>query len=118
MTIERDCEEGKRESGLPGGGAGRREVVRGSGVYPMSGPHPAGDAPVIPEPEWGQEKLGRAGCEESGRSELWFSESKPEQCRDIMTKRPHLLFGVGRPWNNRPSDAGWRHRLRPDRGKP
>ena len=62
--------------------------MKGSGVYPMSGPHPAGDAPVIPEPAWGQGKVGASGHEESGTSELWFSVSKPEQCRDIMTKTP------------------------------
>lgn len=37
----------KRESDTPGGGAGRKDEVGGSGVYPVSGPHPAGDAPIV-----------------------------------------------------------------------
>jgi CBS domain-containing protein len=86
-SMQKDRED-KFESGLPGGGAGRKDEVKGSGVYPMSGPHPAGDTPVIPEPAWGQGKVGASGYEESGTSELWFSRSKPEQCRDIMTKTP------------------------------
>lgn len=65
-----------------------REDVRGSGVYLVSGPLPKGDAPIIPEPAWGQGKSGSAGYAESGGSELWFKEAKPEQCRDIMTKDP------------------------------
>jgi CBS domain-containing protein len=85
--MARKEQEKTRESGLPGGGTGRKDKV-GSGVYPMSGPRPASDAPIVPEPAWGQGKLGPAGYQESGTSELWFSGSKPEQCRDIMTKTP------------------------------
>jgi transaldolase len=65
-----------------------REEVGGSGVYLVSGPQPKGDAPIVPEPSWGQGKRGSAGYAESGGSELWFKDTKPEQCRDIMTKDP------------------------------
>lgn len=60
----------KRESGSPGGGQGRRDVVRGSKVYPMSGPLPRGNAVVRGEAEWGQGERGAAGYEDSGESGL------------------------------------------------
>ncbi len=78
----------KRESGVPGGGAGRRDEVGGSGVYPMSGPHPKGDAPVITPAAWGQGARGAAGYEDHGESELYLPNVTPEKCRDIMTKDP------------------------------
>ncbi|MDR3638471.1 MAG: hypothetical protein P4L84_32000 [Isosphaeraceae bacterium] len=34
----------RRESGQPGGGQGRKDVVGASGVYPGSGPYPSGPA--------------------------------------------------------------------------
>src|SRR5438477_6477031 len=78
----------KRESGLPGGGAGRVDKVGGSGVYPMSGPHPSGDAPIIPEPAWGQGERGAAGYEDHGESAIYMVNIPPEKCRDLMTKDP------------------------------
>jgi len=36
----------RRESGLPGGGQGRVDEVGRTGVYPASGPYPAGDAEI------------------------------------------------------------------------
>jgi CBS domain-containing protein len=88
-SDERNQElERKRESGLPGGGAGRIEEVKGSGVYPMSGPHPPGDAPIIPEPAWGQGKRGSAGYDDHGESEIYMVNVRPEKCRDLMTKDP------------------------------
>lgn len=77
-----------RESGLPGGGAGRKDRVGGSGVYPMSGPHPKGDAPLVWPGAWGQGKRGAAGYEDHGESELQIQRAQPELCRDIMTKDP------------------------------
>jgi CBS domain-containing protein len=79
-----------RESGLPGGGAGRKDEVGKSGVYPMSGPHPAGDAPIVTEPAWGQGERGAAGYEDHGASELSVEVQPvtPELCRDVMTKDP------------------------------
>ena len=88
MASNQNPEKDKRETGMPGGGAGRRDEVGSSGVYPMSGPHPEGDAPIIPEPAFGQGEDGSAGYEESGRSEIWYSGGEPELCRDIMSTEP------------------------------
>jgi hypothetical protein len=60
----------KKESGKPGGGAGRRDYVGKSGVYPVSGPHPAGDAPIRGQAEWGQGERGAMGSFDHGGSEL------------------------------------------------
>ena len=81
-------EEDERESGEPGGGAGRKDYVEPSGVHPMSGPHFAGDAPAIWPASWGQGKRGAEGYEDHGESELNFARVTPEKCRDIMTKDP------------------------------
>jgi CBS domain-containing protein len=78
----------KRESGSPGGGKGRKDRVGPSGVYPMSGPHPKGDAPVVWPGSWGQGKRGPAGYEDHGESALISTRVVPEKCRDIMTKDP------------------------------
>jgi CBS domain-containing protein len=78
----------ERESGRPGGGAGRKDKVGPSGVYPMSGPHPPGDAPLVWPGAWGQGKRGAEGYEDHGESELNIRPVKPEKCRDIMTKDP------------------------------
>lgn len=62
----------RRESGAPGGGQGRRDEVGRSGVYPMSGPHPPGNAPIRTEAAWGQGERGAAGYKNHGRSELSY----------------------------------------------
>ena len=62
----------KRESGQPGGGAGRKDEVGRSGVYPMSGPHPRGNAEIRGQASWGQGERGAAGYEDHGGSELSF----------------------------------------------
>jgi CBS domain-containing protein len=85
---QRDNAEKRRESGLPGGGAGRKDEVAGSGVYPMSGPHPSGNAPIMTPGTWGQGQRGAAGYEDHGESELNIPGVTPEKCRDIMTKDP------------------------------
>lgn len=78
----------KNESGLPGGGAGRKDVIGKSGVYRVSGPHPAGDAPIVGMAGWGQGPRGAEGYEDHGESELFFRPVTPEKCHDIMTKDP------------------------------
>jgi CBS domain-containing protein len=78
----------KRESGRPGDGAGRKDDVRGSGVYPMSGPYPPGNAPTVGQAGWGQGERGPTGYQDHGESELSFPHVRPERCRDIMTKDP------------------------------
>ncbi len=84
----RPREHDKRESGMPGGGAGRADVVGRSGVYRVSGPQPKGDAPIIGMASWGQGARGATGYEDHGESELFFRPVTPEKCRDIMTKNP------------------------------
>lgn len=60
-----------RESGEPGGGAGRRDDVGHSGVYPMSGDErPPHGAEIRTEASWGQGDRGAAGYDDSGSSEL------------------------------------------------
>ncbi len=69
-TRRTPTKRARRESGMPGGGAGRREEAGGSGVYPASGPEPEENAPYHGMASWGQGERGAAGYEDSGRSEL------------------------------------------------
>jgi hypothetical protein len=70
----------RRESGLPGGGAGRKDEVGRSGIYPMSGHHPAGNAEIRGQASWGQgervppviRRTRAAGYEDQGSSELTY----------------------------------------------
>lgn len=63
--------DSRRESGQPGGGAGRRDRVGPTGVYPMSGGIPAGKHLEIRTPAaWGQGDRGAEGYYDSGGSEL------------------------------------------------
>src|SRR5262245_11311587 len=87
-TMGKENRNDKRESGLPGGGAGRKDDVGHSGVYPMSGPHPPGEAPIAEQAGWGQGTRGPAGFEDHGESEIIVSHTTPERCRDIMSKDP------------------------------
>ena len=66
----RGTQKSEPKSGRPGGGRGRREDVRGSRVYPASGPKPKGPAKVQGMASWGQGTRGAAGYEDSGRSEM------------------------------------------------
>ena len=96
---DRALDEEKRESGLPGGGTGRRDEVGGSGVHPAS----AGTAPegaLIRSPAaWGQGDRGAAGYEDSGSSGLFYYEaelraagipSEGEQPGEAERKEPDL----------------------------
>lgn len=66
-----------RESGLPGGGAGRRDEVGRSGVYPMSGGIPRGKHLELRTPAaWGQGDRGAAGYDDSGGSELVYRDGQ------------------------------------------
>lgn len=67
----------KRESGQPGGGAGRRDVVGPTGVYPMSGGIPPGHRLEIRTPAaWGQGERGAAGYDDAGGSELIYRDGQ------------------------------------------
>lgn len=62
----------KRDSGLPGGGAGRVDEVGHTGIYPLSAQQqPQGDAPIVPEGELGQGERGPQGYYDSGSSETF-----------------------------------------------
>lgn len=66
-----DSDDARRESGEPGGGAGRRDIVEPSGVYPMSGGIPPNKHLEIRTPaSWGQGKRGAEGYNDAGGSEL------------------------------------------------
>ena len=61
----------RRESGLPGGGQGRRDEVGPTGVHPVSaGVDPNRNAEIRTPAAWGQGERGAAGYEDSGGSEL------------------------------------------------
>jgi len=70
-TDAQQADDARRESGEPGGGAGRRDVVEPSGVYPMSGGIPPNKHLEIRTPaSWGQGERGAEGYNDSGGSEL------------------------------------------------
>jgi hypothetical protein len=63
------ADEARRESGEPGGGAGRRDEVGPTGVYPMSAGIPPGKHPEIRTPAaWGQGDRGAEGYDDAGGS--------------------------------------------------
>ncbi len=78
FTPVSESAEQKKDSGAPGGGAGRVEDVSGSGVYPASGPLPPGNAPYQAEGSFGQGERGPAGYEDSGDSELLTSDGQSD----------------------------------------
>jgi hypothetical protein len=80
----------QREIGVPGGGAGRRDYVGGSGVYPASlGPGNIPHGAEIRTPAaWGQGERGAAGYEDSGRSELLLYGGQLLGAFDRMSDRP------------------------------
>ncbi len=65
-------EKSKRESGQPGGGQGRVEVVGHSGVYPGSGPYPQGAVAVRSPAEFVHGQRDEEGREVEGGSELIY----------------------------------------------
>jgi putative phosphoribosyl transferase len=71
------------ESGLPGGGRGRRDEVGGSGVHPASaGPAPPGSV-IRTQAAWGQGDRGAAGAADTGPSELFFYPAELEAARAV-----------------------------------
>ena len=61
----------QNDSGLPGGGVGRKEGPFNTPVYPVSADSGAsGDAKVESENAWGQGQRGAAGYQDSGGSGL------------------------------------------------
>jgi hypothetical protein len=68
--AKKETPQDKRDSGKPGGGAGRRDEVKGSPVWPGTGPYPPGDAAVKMGGEWGTNEP--KGYDESGTSEIFY----------------------------------------------
>lgn len=74
---DQPSDEQRRESGQPGGGAGRRDEVGPTGVYPMSGGVPPGKHPELRTPaSWGQGERGAEGYNDSGGSELYMQDGQ------------------------------------------
>jgi len=68
QQSERQADQ-RQDTGMPGGGVGRREDPGHTGVYPMSSPEGASpDAPLQNENAWGQGGRGAAGYNDSGDS--------------------------------------------------
>ena len=68
---DQQSDDARRESGQPGGGAGRRDIVEPSGVYPMSGGIPPNKHLEVRTPaSWGQGERGAEGYNDAGGSEL------------------------------------------------
>jgi hypothetical protein len=62
-----------KRGGMPGDGAGRRDVIGGTtGVHPFSETDTAeaADMPIRTGAEWGQGDRGAAGYEDAGSSEM------------------------------------------------
>lgn len=84
-------EEQARESGKPGGGAGRTDTPGHTGVYPLSASEGAsGEALVRGEPAWGQGERGAAGYEDSGDSGIlsFIPQQENEGQRDQSGAAP------------------------------
>jgi CheY-like chemotaxis protein len=78
--MEESDEERKRESGLPGGGKGRRDVIERTGVYPVSASEGASpDAQIHDEMSWGQGERGAEGYHDHGDSEITNFEGWEEE---------------------------------------
>lgn len=104
----------QRESGKPGGGAGRRDDVGRTGVYPVSGDErPAGGAELRPLGDWAGGDRGIAGYEDSGGSELVM--------RDGQLLGGLTSDGAGRPTidiHGAPPDSGQREPHGEPQGEP
>ena len=76
------AEDEKRESGLPGGGQGRKDEVGGSGVYPVSEmDRAAPDATVRGEESFGQGERGAEGYKDAGESGVILLNEELDEIR-------------------------------------
>jgi CheY-like chemotaxis protein len=81
--------ERKRESGLPGGGAGRKDVIERTGVFPVSASEGASpDAQLRGEMSWGQGERGAEGYYNHGDSEITNLDRLSEELTDTTKKKP------------------------------
>jgi hypothetical protein len=76
-SSKQESVDARRESGEPGGGAGRRDIVEPSGVFPMSGGIPPNKHLEIRTPaSWGQGERGAEGYNDAGGSELVWRDGQ------------------------------------------
>jgi hypothetical protein len=76
-SNKQESVDARRESGEPGGGAGRRDIVEPSGVFPMSGGIPPNKHLEIRTPaSWGQGERGAEGYNDAGGSELVWRDGQ------------------------------------------
>ncbi len=75
-TAKPEPDESRRESGRPGGGQGRSDVVGHSGVYPGSGPYPSGPAELRTPGEFVEGQVDAEGRPVEGGSELTYFEGR------------------------------------------
>jgi CheY-like chemotaxis protein len=88
QRMKRSTEERKRESGKPGGGKGRKDVIERTGVYPVSASEGASpDAQTHGEMSWGQGERGAEGYYDHGDSEITNFERWEEE-QNEETKPP------------------------------
>ena len=95
--ASKNRKEGKTSQakrGSPGRSEGRVDEVKGSGVYPASGPLPPGDAVIRGQAEWGQGSRGAAGAQDHGESETmtlppeFGTAKKTVEDREVKQQRP------------------------------
>lgn len=76
QRVNAPAGEPERESGLPGGGQGRIDEVGRTGVYPGSGPYPAGEAELRTPASFVHGQTDAEGRQVEGGSEIIYFEGK------------------------------------------
>lgn len=113
-AVRRPTSKARRESGKPGGGQGRRDVVGESHVFAASGgATPGGSAEVRTMAAWGQGARGAAGYEDSGGSELVVREG---QLLGGLTAGPSGEPTIDIHGGDRPGGVKARPRRKPAKG--
>lgn len=85
-------QEPSPDTGLPGGGKGRRDEVGRTGVYPGSGPYPSGPAEVRTPAEFVHGQTDAEGRQAEGSSGLTYFHGE-------------TLLGGASPTSSSPPDA-------------
>ena len=116
--MQQDANDAARlsdtDSGLPGGGRGRRDEVGGSGVYPASAGSAPPDAVPRTQAEWGQGERGPAGYEDSGTSGIFYYPAQLEAAK--AAPPPVETRPAGAAEDAAPAAAGTEAPLQPPSG--
>ena len=114
----------RRDSGEPGGGAGRREEVGRTGLWPASGPLPPGPAPTIGQADLGQGARGAADAAERRSSEPLVNEADPVCGVDVAREgaehveyRGHTYYFDSADCKRRFEESPERYVMQPERRK-